>query len=134
MQFFNRIDKTNPEVNVRKDFINTENVPIDVAKVLKIACYDCHSHETKYPWYTNVNPVSWWLKGHIDHGRKQLNFSTWQDYSEEDRKHAKKEVIEVVEEKRMPLTPYWIMHPAAKISPEQRKLLTDFFQSQLELI
>lgn len=86
IQFF-RIDKTNPPVNQAKDFIKLSSPPAKVAQLLKDACYDCHSHETKYPWYTNIAPVSWWIKNHIDHGREHLNFSVWADYE------AKKRII-----------------------------------------
>lgn len=128
MQFF-RIDKTNPAVDASKDFINTVNPPAEIAGMIRAACYDCHSHESKYPWYTNIAPVSWWIKGHIDEGKKHLNFSEWTDYPADERSHNLKECAEVLEETRMPLTPYILLHSEARISKEQRKQLGDWFLS-----
>ena len=79
IQFF-PIDKTNPPLEPGMDFINIKNTPPDVAKLIKTSCYDCHSNETKYPWYASIAPSSWFLKHHIDEGRKELNFSTFATY------------------------------------------------------
>ena len=67
VQFF-RIEQSNPVVEIEKDIITLRQPPPQVAKMLKEACYDCHSHETKYPWYSNIAPVSWLLADHRDHG------------------------------------------------------------------
>lgn len=127
MQFY-RIDKTNPPVDASKDFIKSQNVPASMATMIKNACYDCHSHETKYPWYTNVMPFSWWIKGHIDHGREKLNFSEWTDYASDDKIHNLKEAAETLVETRMPLASYLIGHPEARISKEERKQLAEWFE------
>lgn len=66
---FIRIDKQNPTIVAGNDFIVINDTPEDVATLLKTACYDCHSNETKYPWYTNISPISWFVKHHIDEGR-----------------------------------------------------------------
>ena len=130
MQFFG-IDKTNPPVIEEIDFITLEQPPDNVAIMLKEACYDCHSNRTKYPWYTNVAPVSWWIKGHIDHGRQNLNFSDWGNFSDGKKEHKLEECIEFVQEKRMPLLSYIIAHPEAKISEEQRLAMAQWFQSKI---
>ena len=97
IQFF-RIDKENPPYEASSDFISVENAPEDIQIILKQACYDCHSHQTTYPWYSNVAPVSWWLKDHIDEGREHLNFSVWASYDAERREHKLEELAEEVEE------------------------------------
>ena len=125
MQFY-RIDKTNPPVNPAEDFITIENPPTSIVSILKDACYDCHSHETKYPWYTNIMPFSQWIKGHIDHGRKKLNFSKWGTYAASKKEHKLEECTEFVVETKMPLTSYLIAHPEARISKAQRKELADW--------
>ncbi|HFC00060.1 MAG TPA: cytochrome C [Phaeodactylibacter sp.] len=127
MQFF-RIDKTNPPVDAKLDFININQPPENISKMIKSACYDCHSYETKYPWYSNIAPVSWWLKGHIDEARGELNFSEWGSYSAKKASHKMEEAMEEVEEKEMPLTPYVIAHSEAKLSEEQRAALVGFFK------
>jgi len=114
------------------DFINLTNPSDDISAMLKTACYDCHSHETKYPWYSNIAPVSWWIKGHIDEGKKNLNFSEWGNYPLKKANHKLEESAEEVEEKHMPITPYMFTHPAAKISSEQRTALVDFFKSKMK--
>ena len=67
---FIMIDKSTPEVDPSQDIIVALDAPKEVAEILKKACYDCHSYETKYPWYSNVAPVSWWIEHHIDEARE----------------------------------------------------------------
>ena len=102
MQFF-QIDKTNPPVDANKDFINIVNPPADIAEMMKNACYDCHAHTTAYPWYTSIAPFSFLIRSHIRGGRQKLNYSLWNDYSEEDKKHHFYEMAEVLEDGRMPM-------------------------------
>jgi len=130
MQFF-PIDKTNPPVDSTKDYITIAQPPANIANMLKAACYDCHSHEVKYPWYTSVAPVSWWVKGHIDHGTKHLNFSIWGDYSAKKAAHKIEECVEFVEETKMPLLSYIIAHPEARMSEEERAQLVAWFRGQM---
>ena len=130
MQFF-PIDKTNPPVDIAKDYITLAQPPTKIVKLLKDACYDCHSNEVKYPWYTSVAPISWWIKGHIDHGRKHLNFSIWGDYSDKKKNHKLEECVEFVEETRMPLLSYIIAHPEARMSEEDRAELVEWFRNSL---
>jgi len=127
-QFF-PIDKTNPPADMSKDFIAMTNPPAHIATHLKVACYDCHSYHTKYPWYTDIAPVSWWVKGHINNGIKHLNYSTWGDYSQGTKDHKLDESIEFVEKNWMPLLTYKIAHPDRKLSEDQRDELIAFFKS-----
>lgn len=84
------------------------------------ACFDCHSNETKWPWYSNIAPVSWILQHHVDKGRRELNFSEW----DLPQKEAKKAVREV-QQGKMPLRPYVLMHPEARLQPaEKQQLIT----------
>ena len=126
---FIRIDKTNPKFDLAQDIHQIENPPEAVSKLLKEACYDCHSYEAKYPWYTNVAPVSWWIKRHINIGREKLNFSVWGTYDEKRKSHKIDENIEFISEGWMPIGTYKLMHPEGRISDEDRKLLTDWFES-----
>lgn len=128
IQFF-RIDKTNPAVDPAQDFLSTLKPSAEISGLLKTACYDCHSHETKYPWYTNIAPVSWWIKNHFDEGREELNFSTWQAYTAKKKDHKLKECVELVKEKEMPLTSYTWMHSDARLSDVQRTALADYFSA-----
>lgn len=128
MQFF-RIDKTLPPSDPSKDFINITKPSAEVAALLKVACYDCHSHQTEYPWYTNVAPVSWWIEHHIEDGRKHFNFSIWGDYDSAKQLHKLEEAAEEVGKGHMPLPSYTWGHAAAKLSDYQRKQLQDWFNA-----
>tara|TARA_R110002049_G_scaffold228405_1_gene400548 strand:- start:170 stop:652 length:483 start_codon:yes stop_codon:yes gene_type:complete len=126
MQFFT-IDKSVPETNPAIDFMNVTSPTSEVATILKNGCYDCHSYNTKYPWYSNVAPVSWWVKDHIDHGRDELNFSLWGSYSAKRADHKLEESSEMVLEEEMPLPSYTWIHGDAKLSTEERTLLANWF-------
>ena len=127
-QFFG-IDKTNPVVFEEQDFITINSPSADVAHMLKTACYDCHSNESKYPWYSSIAPISWWVKDHINEGREELNFSEWGTFSEKRKAKKIEEVIEEVDEQEMPLPPYLITHSDAKLTDVQRTEFVDFFKS-----
>lgn len=123
-----RIDKTTQPTDPSKDFISLTSANAEVANLLRIACYDCHSNQPSYPWYTNVAPVSWWVKHHINEGSHHLNFSEWGTYSEKRKNHKLEECIEMVEEGEMPLSSYTIMHKEATLTDEQRLRLVEFFK------
>lgn len=130
MQFF-RIDKTNPKVDKAKDFLAITQPPADIDKLIRSACYDCHSNETVYPWYSNVAPVSWFLEHHIEEGREHLNFSVWGDYAEGKANHKLHECEEEVEDGEMPLNSYTWTHGDAKLSSEQKEKLAHWFKAQM---
>ncbi len=124
-----RIDKTNEPVNGTTDFIVLTSANTEVANTLKIACYDCHSNQPTFPWYTNIAPVSWWIKHHIDEGSHHLNFSIWGTYSDKKKNHKLEECIEMVEEEEMPMSSYTIMHGDAKLTDAQKLQLVEFFKA-----
>ena len=84
------------------------------------ACFDCHSNETVWPWYSNVAPVSWRLQKHVDEGRGKLNFSEWGTGEQETEK-----IVRVVQEGEMPPWDYLILHPEARLSAEDTQALLD---------
>ena len=131
---FIRIDKTNPEVVLKNDFITVTNPPENIATILKTSCYDCHSNESKYPWYTNISPIAWWVKHHINEGREELNFSEWATFTDKRKKHKLEECFEMVEEAEMPLESYLITHGEAKLSATQKEELIEFDGDVLELL
>ncbi|MEE9439891.1 MAG: heme-binding domain-containing protein [Saprospiraceae bacterium] len=126
---FKRIDKTNPEVVKSQDLLTMRAPSQSVAKNIKTACYDCHSNESTYPWYTNIAPVSWWIKGHIVNGREHLNFSNWGSYSIKDSKHIAEECVEMIEKNWMPLIGYKLMHSEAKLDEKERGELIKYFKT-----
>lgn len=124
-----RIDKTNPPLDKSKDILTITNAAPKIASILKISCYDCHSNEVTYPWYTNVAPVSWWIKKHINEGRRHLNFSEWGNYTSKKADHKLEECIENVQEGEMPMSSYTLIHKDAEISKEQKNALLKWFKA-----
>ncbi len=117
--------------DVSKDFIEITKPPTHIAEMLKASCYDCHSYHSKYPWYSDVAPVSWIIKNHINEGRKYLNFSIWTDYKERKKNYKINECIEVIESEEMPLKPYLLLHEEAELTEEQKNELIDWFNTIL---
>lgn len=123
------VNRDNPPVNAEQDFITMTKPTPEVAAILKSACYDCHSNETRYPWYSRIAPVSWWLKDHINEGREELNFSVWGTYKAKRIDHKLKEAAELVNEGEMPMDSYTWMHADARLTADQKKTLTTWFTS-----
>ena len=98
-------------------------VPVRVQALLKRACYDCHSNDTRYPWYAEVQPVRWWLDRHINQGRMDLNFSEFGSYTSKKATRRMDALVEEVSDHRMPLPSYTWMHPEARLTPDEIKLL-----------
>jgi Haem-binding domain len=119
-QFFG--PEKNEETTTSIDAFLTETSPPEAVKlILKESCFDCHSSFTKYPWYNNITPINYWIAEHIEHAQEELNFSKWKDYSVKKKDHKLDELIEMVEEKEMPLPSYTWMHSDAKLSEAQIK-------------
>ncbi|KUJ50692.1 heme-binding domain-containing protein [Chryseobacterium sp. JAH] len=131
IQFF-PIDKTNPPVNEGMDFLRIKDTPENTANMIRTSCYDCHSNETKYPWYSSIAPSSWFLKNHINEGRQHLNFSIFAMYEPKRQIHKMEECIEMIEKREMPLESYYIGHQNAKLTDQQRKELITYFKKQIE--
>jgi len=122
---FVRIDKTAPESNPEDDIINMLQPSEKVATLLKSNCYDCHSNEVKYPWYSNIAPISWVVEHHINEAREHLNFSTWASYDTKKQLHKLEESFEEMEEGEMPLTGYVKIH--GELSEADKELLENWF-------
>lgn len=92
-------------------------------EILRKSCFDCHSNETVWPWYSNVPPMSLLVNFDVKEGREHLNFSEWETMSMDDKMEALEESLEEAEEGEMPLPPYLITHPDAKLTSEQMAIL-----------
>lgn len=112
----------NPPVVPGHDLMATKSPPPEVAALLRQACYDCHSNETKWPWYARVAPVSWWVASHINEGRAELNFSEWPHGDAYVAGEQLGRLAHQVQSRKMPLPSYtWLgMHPEARLTEEQR--------------
>ena len=103
-----------------------------VAQLLKNSCYDCHSNQVNYPWYSNVAPISLLVRHDVLEGKEELNFSEWQDYDKRRKLRKLKEVGEVLEEDEMPLGIYTIIHQGAKLSEADKALLTEWSEELMK--
>lgn len=104
--------------------------PAEVQAVLRRACYDCHSNETVWPWYAKVAPASLLIAHDVDEGRKELNFSLWDQYNDQRKTRKKKEIVKEVEKGDMPLWYYTPLHPDAKLSASDRELILNWARQQ----
>ncbi len=126
---FIRVDQTNPESNSESNYFVVASVPTQVQGIMQESCFDCHSNQTVYPWYSKVAPASWFLNQHIREGRKKINFSEWDSYSLEDQTDIHSECIEVIQENEMPLKSYTLIHSKARLSDEEKDALIQWFMS-----
>ncbi|WP_276134601.1 heme-binding domain-containing protein [Polluticoccus soli] len=126
---FIRPERNQSNAQSPNDITSHYDVPANIQLVLQKACYDCHSNSTKYPWYTNIQPVGLWLQNHVDEGKEHLNFSEFASYNKKKQAHKLEEVGETVEGGEMPLSSYTIIHHEAKLSKEDRDLLLAWAKS-----
>jgi hypothetical protein len=98
----------------------------EIRDMLKRACNDCHTNNTIYPWYTNVQPFGWWMQEHVEDGKRNLNFSEFGTYKPKDQDHAMEEIIEVIENNEMPIDSYTWMHSDAKLTEEEKEILIEW--------
>lgn len=111
-----------------QSFEKTEKVPANVAAILKVSCYDCHSNNSRYPWYSELQPGAWFMAQHIKKGRDELNFDEINNYSKRRKKAKIKSIISQIEKDEMPLKSYRMMHGNARLSADEKKELLDFFR------
>jgi hypothetical protein len=126
-----------PEKNISDD--QTHNIALkypvsrEVNELLQVACNDCHSNKTEYPWYVNIQPVAWFLDHHVQEGKRELNFSTFTKFPVAVQNHKFDEIIEMVEEKEMPLESYTFLglHQGADLTDQQREVLISWAREQM---
>lgn len=114
------VNKTNPTVTAELD------APTEIISVFKRSCYDCHSNETAWSWYSNIAPVSWLVAGDVKDARAHLNFSEWGNLSRKDRLKMKEEIWEEIEKEKMPLWKYNIIRPEASLTQKNKDLFRDW--------
>jgi len=111
------------------DFIATNGVPENIGHILRTSCYNCHSNNTSYPWYSRVQPVGWFLQNHINKGKAELNFSEFGSYSVRKQKSKLRSMVSQVEKDEMPLTSYTFIHREARLSLGNKKMLIDYLNA-----
>jgi hypothetical protein len=109
--------RTNPPTDPARTLHARTAVPPDVAAILDRACRDCHSNETRWPWYSHVAPVSWWVIDHVNHGRSHFNYSDWAKHDRADARRLLENTCELARNGEMPLPSYLRMHRTARLTP-----------------
>jgi hypothetical protein len=121
---------TNPPVDPAARLEAQGAVPAPVLATLRRGCYDCHSSETRWPWYTGVIPAAWLVVSDVEKGRGQLNWSRWRDYNVYDRADLLDKACEMATKKRMPPGPYLWMHGDAKLNDADVQALCAWKRSE----
>jgi len=111
------------------DLLVQHPAPEPVRRLLVAACYDCHSDQTRYPWYAAVEPVGWWLADHVRDARTKLNFSIFGTLPARQAVHRLDQCVDAINHGEMPLGSYQIVHGDARLSDEDKTLLTAWFQA-----
>jgi len=128
IQFIQPAHNTSGQV-LWTDITKTVSVPDKVLDIFKNSCYDCHSNNTRYPWYVYIQPMGWMMARHIKNGKKNLNFSEFGSYSLRKQVNKLRAIETSIKEESMPLSSYTIIHTDAKLSEEDRKLITDWISN-----
>jgi cytochrome c551/c552 len=122
--------RTNPPIDESQTINAKTQMTSDVAAIFDRSCRDCHTNKTVWPWYTNVAPVSWWLSNHVSDGRRSLNMSEWAKLPNDRQDRKLRQICDEVQDGNMPLSSYTPMHPAAKLSDQDRKTLCDWTETE----
>lgn len=111
------------------DLLGRHPAPPAVAQLLAVACYDCHSNHTRYPWYASIQPVGWWLDSHIRDAKEAVNFSEVGAYPADEAAKKLGECADEIIDHSMPLSSYTLIHADARLTDPQRRLLSDWFNA-----
>lgn len=110
----------------QSDFMVENQVPATIKNRLQVSCYDCHSNNTDYPWYSKIQPAAWFLEDHIQEGKDELNFNEWATYSDRRKNSKLRSIISQIEEDKMPLDSYTLIHKDAILSDEDKRMIIDY--------
>ena len=125
IQFIRPAHNTSAQI-LQTDITNTIVVPDNVLSVFKNSCYDCHSNDTRYPWYVNIQPIAWMMANDIKEGKQNLNFSEFGTYSIRKQANKLRAIAKSINDGSMPISAYTIMHTDAKLSEENKKMITEW--------
>lgn len=129
VQFFGPA-KTNPPVDPSQTIDARLHVTPQVAAIFDRSCNDCHSNKTRWPWYSNVAPVSWFVIGHVNEGRSMMNLSEWGHLDPDQQARKLRQMCEEVQDGVMPLSSYTPLHPGSKLSSDDVKVLCDWANAE----
>jgi hypothetical protein len=126
-----RPERSNPPTDPARTIAARLPVPPDAARVLDRSCRDCHSNDTRWPWYSHVAPVSWFVADHVNHGRSHFNYSDWAQYDEDTARRLLKNTCSMARKDDMPLSSYLRLHADARLSDADVASLCDWTDAVL---
>jgi hypothetical protein len=109
-------------------------IPDSVQVLLKNACYDCHSDNTHYPWYSNIQPVGWFMANHLAKAKRELNFSEFGTYSQRRQVSKLDGIANSIKDDIMPLKSYRLMHKSAQLTPDEKSVLINWVKQSTDSI
>jgi hypothetical protein len=121
MQLYQPARNESYEQNLPANFTRVYYVPKNVEAILRTSCYDCHSNRTIYPWYSKIQPVGYFMKRHIEEGKKNLNFNEFGKYSKRKKQNKLERMVKEIEKNEMPLSSYTLIHKNAVLTTTQKK-------------
>lgn len=125
IQFFH--PKKNKAEGQQPNYIgNVFTVSDDVKSILAKACNDCHSNNTRYPWYTKVQPFDWFITNHVKEGKSEINFDEFSHKSLRYQYHKMEEITEQIKEGKMPIKSYTWLHKDAILTDVEKSKLLDW--------
>lgn len=123
-------ERTNPPVQANQTLQATTQMPAEVSTILDRSCNDCHSSQTRWPWYSHFAPASWLVVHDVNEGRAELSFSEWGSYPAKKAEHKLEEICEQVEKDHMPIKPYLLLHSEARLSPADKQTLCNWTRQE----
>lgn len=121
-------ERNQSHVVPKTDFLLANNPSENMRTLLQESCYDCHSNNTDYPWYNKIQPAAWFLEDHIKEGKAELNFNTWNEYSNRRKNSKLKSIINQIENDDMPLFSYTLIHSDAVLSKSEKELVIGYMK------
>lgn len=121
MQLYQPSRNEGSKKEMTESFVRVYTVPENIKTVLRTSCYDCHSNNTYYPWYSNIQPIRFFMDGHIEKGKKDLNFDEFGNYSKRKQKSKLDGIVKQIKSDEMPLSSYTLIHKEAILTTAQKK-------------
>lgn len=121
MQLYQPARNESFEQDITANFTKVYNVPKNVEAIVRTSCYDCHSNNTNYPWYSNVQPVGFFMEHHIKEAKEDLNFDEWGKYSKRKQENKLDRIVKQIKSDEMPLASYTLLHKNAIVTPAQKE-------------
>ena len=126
MQLYQPARDLSYEQDITTNFTKMYNVPKNVEAILRTSCYDCHSNNTNYPWYANIQPVRFFMEHHIKEAKEDLNFSEWGNYSKRKQENKLDRIVKQIKSDEMPLASYTLIHKNARLTTVQKEEIMDW--------